>query len=287
MTENVKHVEVLQAMLRDRRDFSSMRLTDVEQKALAAAITWAALQREAAGDGEGVAWLITWNDGSRQVSFDRCHADDGTCEPLVLRYTAPRPTGAAGLTQQEAEWLEYAINHMHDNSEPEDKTCADVLHSLFNRLRGNITLTTPASAEPGEAMCDDCDGSGKQFGDGGSSFLLCETCGGNGKANPDARGGGEAAEQAQRWHERANELARTDSEYDHGKAAAFHHCASVIKRWAHPTPAALDAARATLLRVIADEKSEWTGDLRTAAHKALDDLLTKFDAARATTGGQP
>lgn len=48
----------------------------------------AALLREAASalrsSGEAVGYLITWNDGTKQVSVDPCHADDGNCVPLYL-----------------------------------------------------------------------------------------------------------------------------------------------------------------------------------------------------------
>lgn len=37
------------------------------------------------------------------------------------------------LSYDEVEWLNYAIAHMHDDSEPEDKTCADVLQMLLDR----------------------------------------------------------------------------------------------------------------------------------------------------------
>lgn len=37
-------------------------------------------------------------------------------------------------------------------------------------------------------------------------------------------------------------------------------------------------ARAALLQAIAQEKAAWVGDHRTAAHRALDDMLARFDA---------
>lgn len=42
------------------------------------------------------------------------------------------------LTDREIEWLEYAVEHMLDDSEPEDQTCAEVLKELL--LRHNIEL---------------------------------------------------------------------------------------------------------------------------------------------------
>jgi hypothetical protein len=49
--------------------------------------------------------------------------------------TTPQPEQAqqSGLTKEEIEWLDYAVCHMRDDSEPEDLTCADVLERLLNR----------------------------------------------------------------------------------------------------------------------------------------------------------
>lgn len=38
------------------------------------------------------------------------------------------------ISLQEIEWLEYAIAHMLDDSEPEDQTCAKVLRGLVTRI---------------------------------------------------------------------------------------------------------------------------------------------------------
>lgn len=47
--------------------------------------------------GEAVAWLITWNDGSKCVSVNKCHPDDGTCVPLN-----PPSADAPGVAVDEA-----------------------------------------------------------------------------------------------------------------------------------------------------------------------------------------
>lgn len=41
------------------------------------------------------------------------------------------PVQAAALTSDVREWLQYAIDHMRDDSEPEDATCANVLEAFL------------------------------------------------------------------------------------------------------------------------------------------------------------
>ncbi|MDY0954605.1 hypothetical protein SOM22_08455 [Stenotrophomonas rhizophila] len=52
-------------------------------------------------------------------------------------YAAP-PAQAIdlGVTEEEREWIDYAIAHMRDDSEPEDLTCADALEQLLRRIDG-------------------------------------------------------------------------------------------------------------------------------------------------------
>ncbi|MEB1764624.1 hypothetical protein VDR48_19925 [Xanthomonas campestris pv. campestris] len=38
------------------------------------------------------------------------------------------------ISAQEMEWLHYAIDHMLDDSEPEDQACAKALQALVARL---------------------------------------------------------------------------------------------------------------------------------------------------------
>ena len=59
-------------------------------------------------------------------------------------YAAPPAQGIdLGVTEEEREWIDYAIAHMRDDSEPEDLTCADALEQLLRRIDG------PRDAAPG------------------------------------------------------------------------------------------------------------------------------------------
>lgn len=52
-------------------------------------------------------------------------------------YAAPPAQGIdLGVTEEEREWIDYAIAHMRDDSEPEDLTCADALEQLLRRIDG-------------------------------------------------------------------------------------------------------------------------------------------------------
>lgn len=53
---------------------------------------------------------------------------------LQSKVTLASPTPVSHLYGDEAEWLQYAIDHMRDDSEPEDKACAIVLQGLLNRV---------------------------------------------------------------------------------------------------------------------------------------------------------
>lgn len=73
------------------------------------------------------------------------------------------PTGAppapaavpVDITAQEMEWLHYAIDHMLDDSEPEDQACAKALQALVARLVARHCFAThPQPAAVTQAMCD-------------------------------------------------------------------------------------------------------------------------------------
>lgn len=49
-------------------------------------------------------------------------------------YAPPAQGIALGVTGEEREWIDYAIAHMRDDSEPEDLTCANALESLLRRI---------------------------------------------------------------------------------------------------------------------------------------------------------
>jgi hypothetical protein len=136
MTENVNHVEVLIDM---RGGYEEFRKHD-EVRALDAAI--AALQREAAGDGEELAEAERRSRDQRALGWDAvCNVlfelrpnwvnGEGTgieCATAVIReaLTAPRPTGT-------------------DYSQ-----CCDTPAYCASVRRCTAKDTTPASAEPGE-----------------------------------------------------------------------------------------------------------------------------------------
>jgi len=55
----------------------------------------------------------------------------------TLLYAAPPAQGIdLGLAEEEREWIDYAIAHMRDDSEPEDLTCADALERVLRRVDG-------------------------------------------------------------------------------------------------------------------------------------------------------
>lgn len=99
-------------------------------------------QALAAQRGEAVAWLVVRTaDGEvldilTDFTVAEFYRNAGTYErqacKVVPAYTHPSPPLGAG----EVEWLEYAVDHMNDDSEPEDKTCAEVLGNLLRRYTG-------------------------------------------------------------------------------------------------------------------------------------------------------
>ena len=63
------------------------------------------MEREAAAalsGREAVAWYITWNDGTTEVSPDPCCPDDGSCVALYLA-TTPQP--GDGVDAARLDWL--------------------------------------------------------------------------------------------------------------------------------------------------------------------------------------
>jgi len=90
---------------------------------------------------EAVAWIDS--EGQVWASMDEVPSHylppERMFRPLVYGDTAPpRPEASAPvgvvLTAKEREWLEYAVDHMADDSEPEDATCYEVLHGLMTRV---------------------------------------------------------------------------------------------------------------------------------------------------------
>lgn len=58
----------------------------------------------------------------------------------ILATASEQAPVAMPLTDDEHEWLMYAVDHMLDDSEPEDKTCARVMQGLLDRC----VVTSPA-----------------------------------------------------------------------------------------------------------------------------------------------
>jgi hypothetical protein len=54
-------------------------------------------------------------------------------------YAHPSDAETLRLTEREHEWIVYAIDHMLDDSEPEDQTCAKVLREMLDRC---VVITT-------------------------------------------------------------------------------------------------------------------------------------------------
>lgn len=52
---------------------------------------------------------------------------------IGLESLAQQPAAPA-VTANEREWMQYAIDHMRDDNEPEDATCANVLEALLARM---------------------------------------------------------------------------------------------------------------------------------------------------------
>lgn len=92
-----------------------------------------------------LAELVRWAEG-KHGPFDHAYIKDekrcDTCKMIAAAKQAlatnaqPREQDSGGeavaLTADEREWLEYAVAHMEDDSEPEDKTCGVVLQRLLD-----------------------------------------------------------------------------------------------------------------------------------------------------------
>jgi hypothetical protein len=279
MTENVKHVESKFAdwlasqmppntVISDAGWWAPRILREIER-----------LQREAAGDGEAVA-LIAPNDlarlkgGCSDVPVFNVRPPVSGFIPL---YTAPRPTGTDDGTDAEA-----AKRYIRD-------WCPDHVKDYV------ASLTTPASAEPGEeivrrrmAEADDL-AKGGEFAQGKAAGIRAVLA----DFTTEARGGGEAVPYCY-------EVKWADGVTTYPKyLPVITGNAQVTPLFVHPAPAAPDAARYRWLRenfefsfhratcdylVIAGElkfpsalRNE-NGDVPTLAMDAV------IDAARATTG---
>lgn len=56
------------------------------------------------------------------------------------------------ISATEREWLEYAVAHMLDDSEPEDKKCAEVLQRLLDRTALMHSTDIINTMKPGEVL---------------------------------------------------------------------------------------------------------------------------------------
>lgn len=93
-------------------------------------------------NAEPVAWAI-FSDATGEMDGEptefRKMLDEGNLLPgysVHPLYRYPRQCNVElvnVLTDSEVEWLNYAIAHMLDDNEPEDKTCAEVLQHLLDR----------------------------------------------------------------------------------------------------------------------------------------------------------
>jgi hypothetical protein len=210
MTENVKHVETFGALLRD------MTLHPTTRAAYEAAIS--ALQREAAGDGEGMtfAFMAEVCDAAVQAMQSNGLATRTArlqeVRDQLRTYTAPRPTGTD-------------------------------FKRAYARAVAMMESATPASAEPGEAdpvpwRCPHCINRG---------IKPCpHSCENWRKEVADARGGGEAA-ALERWSVIADGTGGVE-EFKNvsGRWVKYND----VKHLSHPTPAALDAEDGKLVREL-------------------------------------
>jgi hypothetical protein len=220
------------------------------------------LQREAAGDGEGggissiihevgqAIFLLPSGAGSVR---DRLDTAMGLLRELS---TAPRPTGA----EDGEGW----------------RTCRCGVGSIHYQK----DCTNPASAEPTDFARGLAEHDAKLTGTG---FLV------DGgyvtpdrvqviTPNPDARGGGEADDDDESTEPTALQIA-----YARGYGDGVKHAESL----SHPTPAALDAEKVrTMVRdAIVEEVLSHPDDAVVDGPDFADAVLARFDAARATTGG--
>lgn len=96
-------------------------------------------EAQAQGGGEVAmeAWHAAVNDAGelRSNAPDERYARRAANVESWIKANRPAPPSApVGVSSTEREWLQYAIDHMRDDNEPEDATCADVLEALLNRV---------------------------------------------------------------------------------------------------------------------------------------------------------
>lgn len=83
---------------------------------------------EAAGFAHHINGALALLETQTHDGLHRESAMDAACQPAHAV--------DLGLSEEEREWIEYAIAHMRDDSEPEDLTCADALENLLHRIEG-------------------------------------------------------------------------------------------------------------------------------------------------------
>jgi hypothetical protein len=221
-TENVKHVEVLRMVATNIRSNLESLPSIAGDWADKLDFVLAALQREAAGDGEVVAETIAW--WWQRLPHMEPHAA-AMCEELLRSIgCAPRPTGTDGCG-----------------------ACADGCSGRGCMLAGD----SPASAEPGEVdpvpwRCPHCINRG---------IKPCpHSCENWRKEVAEARGGGEAVYQIRPkklpggWFEVSADNFR---DYAHAESNYEHRIL-----YTHPTPAALDAEDGIKLEILRIARSE-------------------------------
>lgn len=294
MTENVKHVEVLRKLQAAIFLPSDKTLTELEAeqiRALDAAI--AALQREAAGDGEGL--IARWRKRAAHLDAE---------QPPVRQWVTANFTRAAT-----ADTLHVCANELEALTAPRP---AGTLQERLSQdtVLGRNVLPSPASAEPGEAI--------KRIADTLTAMknsvdypmdsalrtsleawianigLALNTIG------PDARGGGEAVDL-----EEIEDLIETP--FDAGCCNANFPIAmlrrvlraardEITSLRSHPTPAALDAEDAARYRWLRQfdigidhqgyDDYRWYAYAKPEPKHGRFGLDAAIDAARATTGAR-
>lgn len=100
-----------------------------------------------APEGEPVANRVIYPDGSRPSKWDSGKGYWPQVEGIAgtkFEYAfLPAPAAVpVDVSTQEMEWLHYAIDHMLDDSEPEDHACAKALQALVSRLAANHCFAT-------------------------------------------------------------------------------------------------------------------------------------------------
>jgi len=119
--------------------FTSTQMQDYARAALAA--TGKQQGGEVQGDALGWSGWATQKPGhmpklwgTREIA-ELNHDLTGDAR-LIFLSEQPAQGVDRWLTEEEREWIDYAIAHMRDDSEPEDLTCADALDRLLRRADG-------------------------------------------------------------------------------------------------------------------------------------------------------